>query len=103
MAALMQMLGLRRMTMGMLMLMRQLRVRGLIGIRNATVIQNIHLRRRDTTAIDLLDTKRRSNIESAYCIFEHGSGNARIEQGSLEHIAGSSGKAFEIGETHEPP
>jgi hypothetical protein len=98
MTTLVQMLRLRRMAMGVFMLMRQL-----AGIRHAVMVQHMHLRCSDSAAVDLLNLERRTDIEGAHGVFEHEGGDACIEQGSQKHIAGSTGKAFEIGKTHETP
>jgi len=70
---------------------------------DVAVIEHVNFRSRDAAAVHLLNAQRRADIEGAHGLFKHGRGNARIEQGTQKHVAGSTGKAFEISETHGTP
>jgi len=70
---------------------------------DVAVIEHVNLRCSDAAAVHLLNAQRRADIEGAHGLFKHGRGNARIEQGTQKHVAGSTGKAFEISETHGTP
>src|SRR5581483_4755719 len=67
------------------------------------MLEHVDLRRRNTAAVDLFDSKGCADVEREHSLFENRSGNAGVEQGSQKHIAGRTGKAFKIGKTHEAP
>jgi hypothetical protein len=67
------------------------------------LFENVDLHCGDAGAIHPLDAQRSTDIEDSGGLFEHRTGNARIEQGREHHVSGNTGKAVKIGNTHALP
>jgi len=64
---------------------------------------HVHLRRANPATIHRADLQRCADLQLRGCLFQQRRRNARIEQRAQHHVAGETGKAFQISNFHRDP